>query len=192
MEHLEIRLRLEARDVGLLRERLLQAAMLGEHESESALIEAALGALERARTGNAPAYVVRQLEALEEVASLLRDPDWRVPVSMRDRARVVLSYFLDAGDLIPDDAPLFGFLDDAIMIELLALELAEELRGWRQFSRFRDALDARLGDDPDPRERVRRLSKERRALRAKIQERRDKTPHGGGLRARLFRSLARR
>ena len=192
MDALEISLRLAPRDVEFLRRRLIEAALIGEHESEDALIRAALAALSRARAADAPDYVIHQLGALEEVAELLRDPDWRLPASARDRARVVLSYFLDARDLIPDEAPLFGFLDDAIMIELLVQELAAELDGWRRLARYREKLDERLGAPAQRAERARRLSERRRTLRARIQEKRKREPGRGGARARLFRSLARR
>ena len=190
-DSLDIRLRLAPRDVDFLRERLSEAALIGEHESEEALIRVALGALERARSGNAPDYVLRQLSALEEVAALLRDDDWRLPKSARIRARIVFSYFLDERDLIPDDAPLFGLLDDAIMIELLVQELADELQGWRQLAQFRGQLDSRAATRTG-RERSRRISEKRRVLRAEIQERRAQTGASAEPRARFFRSLARR
>ena len=78
------------------------------------------------------------------------------------------------------------------MIELLVQELTEELRGWRQLARFRTGLDARLGAPADRPERARRLSEKRRALRAKIQERRARAATNGSARAQLFRSVARR
>ncbi|MDH3687371.1 MAG: YkvA family protein, partial [Myxococcales bacterium] len=129
--------------------------------------------------------------ALEEVAALLRDDDWRLPKSARIRARIVFSYFLDERDLIPDDAPLFGLLDDAIMIELLVQELADELQGWRQLAQFRGQLDSRAATRTG-RERSRRISEKRRVLRAEIQERRAQTGASAEPRARFFRSLARR
>ena len=68
---------------------------------------------------------------------MVEDRAWNLP--QRDRLRVIhaLAYFVKADDLIPDDIPGLGFLDDAIMIELVARELKPELEAYLDFCEFR-------------------------------------------------------
>ena len=44
-----------------------------------------------------------------------------------------LAYFADPHDLIPDSIPGLGFLDDAIMVELVVLELQHEIEAFNDF-----------------------------------------------------------
>jgi len=58
---------------------------------------------------------------LEQLIQMLRDDEWRL--EGRDRARILdaLAYFVDPEDLIPDRLPGIGYLDDAIMVELISV-----------------------------------------------------------------------
>ena len=56
---------------------------------------------------------------------------------MRGPVRAALAYFTDPDDLIHDAVPGLGFLDDAIVIELLWLELRHELAAFQTFAQFR-------------------------------------------------------
>ena len=63
-----------------------------------------------------------------------------------------LAYFAEPEDLIPDHIPGLGFLDDAIMIELVARELRHEIEAYDDFCAFRDREGARRrskGQDDD-------------------------------------------
>ena len=110
--------------------------------------------------------------------ALARDPDYGPPVSVRRRVIGALAYFSKGEDLIPDTIPGLGFLDDAIMLELIGRELAPELRAFRDFCRFRESAQRgwrRLKRKP----LESRLAEKRRQLRLRVSselERRGKTP----------------
>ena len=56
-----------------------------------------------------------------------------------------LAYFAKPEDLIADHVPVLGFLDDAIMIELVAQELAEDLQAYGEFCQYRQNETERRG-----------------------------------------------
>jgi hypothetical protein len=89
-----------------------------------------------------------------------------------------LAYFAEQTDLVPDQIPGLGLLDDAIMIELVAQELAPELEAYRAFCRFREDDLERQGVDTA--ERRRRLQAERRAMYARMEMRREERARRGG------------
>ena len=51
-----------------------------------------------------------------------------------------LAYLCDPEDLIPDDIPGIGMLDDAVMIELVFRELRHELEAYEDFRAYRESL----------------------------------------------------
>jgi uncharacterized membrane protein YkvA (DUF1232 family) len=56
-----------------------------------------------------------------------------------------LAYFAEPEDLIPDHIPGLGFLDDAIMVELVVRELRHEIEAYEDFCAFRTREEKRLG-----------------------------------------------
>ena len=97
----------------------------------------------RLRATRAPQYVLRRLDTIETLIAMSRDEEWQLPEDEAERVSYALAYFSESGDLIPDDTPGIGYLDDAIMIELVAQELRHEIDAYRDFCRFRDAETAR-------------------------------------------------
>ena len=84
-------------------------------------------------------------------------PCWPWPATSSGRSRTRnarpilagLAYLCDPEDLIPDDIPGIGMLDDAVMIELVFRELEHELEAYDDFRKYRAQLlkDA-AKDDP--------------------------------------------
>ena len=95
---------------------------------------------------------------------MVRDTQWKL--EGRDRARVLdaLAYFADPDDLIPDRIPGIGYIDDAIMIELVARELKHELKSYVDFCAFR-SQPRKKADDP-------KLESRRQALQRRMRRRR--------------------
>jgi uncharacterized membrane protein YkvA (DUF1232 family) len=75
---------------------------------------------------------------------MLRDADWRVAPDLRVRARLLLAYVDKHEDLIPDGVNIYGYLDDALMVELSWPRFQAEVEAYRDFCAFRDAHP---GDD---------------------------------------------
>lgn len=84
-----------------------------------------------------PGFIRQRLETLEVMIQMLTDHQWRLPHNDATRVLNALAYFTDAEDLIPDHIPGLGFLDDAIMIELVSRELRHEIEAYREFCEFR-------------------------------------------------------
>ena len=68
---------------------------------------------------------------------MLSDLEWRLPHQDAGRVLNALAYFTEPEDLIPDDIPGLGFLDDAIMIELITRELKHEIEAYQDFCDYR-------------------------------------------------------
>lgn len=112
------------------------------------IVSAATAQLDRIGERPAPAFVAERLVKLRLLIDMLTDLDWRLP--HRDARRVLsaLTYFNESNDLIPDHVPGLGFLDDAIMIELVARELRHELDAYRDFCDFRHENAAKMKSKP--------------------------------------------
>lgn len=102
------------------------------------VVDGARRLLARIRESRVPAFILQRLNRLELMIRMLADHEWRLPE--QDAAHVLnaLAYFCDPEDLIPDHIPGLGFLDDAIMIELVERELKHELEAYEDFCEFRE------------------------------------------------------
>lgn len=116
-------------------------------QGESAIIDEARRLLDRAEKSETPEYVRQRLDDLRTLISMLEDSEW--PLDKEDRGRIVaaLSYFSEPQDMIPDSIPGLGFLDDALLAELVIGELGHELSGYREFCDFREHQEITLGKE---------------------------------------------
>lgn len=121
-------------------------------------------------------FVARRIERVGRLVAMLEDPEWALPEPERQRVLDGLAYVAEADDLVPDNVPVLGLVDDAIMLELLLNELKHELDGYEDFDGYR-RQQATHRDKPGRHRPVTRddwLDAQRAALHARIRERRER------------------
>ncbi len=121
-----------------------------------------------------PSFVVNSIGSLEDLMQMVDDADYKAPKSAISKAVAALAYFANPQDVIPDDVPLVGFLDDAIMIKFVEDDLEHELWGYRKFKTFRDGAEQRDWTDTAKARMPARLETKRKEIRGKIQAREEK------------------
>lgn len=92
-----------------------------------------------------PGFIIDRLHNLRLMIQMLSDIEWRLPHQEATRVLNALAYFAEPEDLIPDNIPGLGFLDDAIMIELVVRELKHEIEAYRDFCEYRDRIRQEQG-----------------------------------------------
>ena len=65
------------------------------------------------RTSNAPEFVRERVGLMETLIGMIVDPHWALQPQDRPKIIQALAYFSEPDDLIPDEIPGLGFLDDA-------------------------------------------------------------------------------
>jgi uncharacterized membrane protein YkvA (DUF1232 family) len=143
---MRITLDLSEADVRYFRSCLKSVRKAAQAADESIVLKAAGDLMAQVAAAAAPEYVRERIAKLAVLVRMLEDQRWRL--TGRDRTRVlnVLAYFVDPDDLIPDRIPGIGYLDDAIMVELVLEELRHELDAYEKFCEFH------AGEDRHPEE----------------------------------------
>ena len=133
-----------------------------------------------------PRFVHQQFEKLQQLIQMLDDPEW--PLEEDEKRDIVsaLAYFHYAQDLIPDNIPVLGYLDDAILIELVVRELAPEIDAFEEFSHFRRNEEARRGLEDKSITRDEWLEAKRMELFQRMRRRRKRRTSGGSGRLTSF------
>ncbi len=103
--------------------------------------------LEKTRGRHLPNFVEARLKHLDTMIAMIEDVGFGLPEANRDHVLAVLAYFSSPEDLVPDDVPILGFLDDAIVIELCVRELQPEIEAYHDFHRWRDNEATRRGEN---------------------------------------------
>jgi len=170
---------LSPRDIKYFRERLQRVRGGDRARDEETVIRLAREMVEEAIASEPPEFVRVRLTTLEQLAEMLSDREWKL--EGRDRARILdaLAYFVDPDDLISDRTPGIGYLDDAIMIELVSQELKHDIKAYEDFCEIRKKRAT--ATDGDKLEAARR-SLQSRMRRRRHRERQSQRERSGGTR----------
>ncbi|MGD9388344.1 MAG: YkvA family protein [Gammaproteobacteria bacterium] len=173
---LRISIELSARDLKHMRDAMKKARRTVRDAEDSDILDAARTLLQEVQSRRVPNYVRERIDRLQAMINIMEDEEWPLTRGERERLLAVLVYFSDPEDIIPDDIPGIGLLDDAIMIELAFRDLRHEIEAYQDFCEFRHKYDSGFRLLRDPARREKKLGTRRDQLRERIARRREKEP----------------
>ena len=115
--------------------------------SASEVLEKARAVTNDMEVASLPDFVKTRMQSLDTLISAYEDPEWQMPEDEKAEILTSLAYFCEPHDLVPDNIPGLGYVDDAIMIELAIQDLSQDLDAYEAFSEFRKTEEKRRGAD---------------------------------------------
>jgi uncharacterized membrane protein YkvA (DUF1232 family) len=170
---MEITFELSEQDLEFFRTVMIKAREKSGDIDEATVIENARRLLSEIAKSNTSDFIRERMNRLETLIGMVVDKGWGLEHHDRMRVCEALAYFSEPEDLIPDDIPGLGFLDDAIMIEMVCRELKHEIQAYRDFCVFRAAESNRRGQETRHTERSDWLEERRKQLHSRMRRRRD-------------------
>lgn len=98
---------------------------------------AAERAMARHGNGDTPPFVESRMAALARLEVLAADPAWSTSNELRRQVDVLRDYQRGDDSLIPNDQPVIGLLDDAVLVDVALQLLRDDLADYEDFCRFR-------------------------------------------------------
>lgn len=176
---LSINIELSDNDLDHFQEVLKRAHAAAGAMSSQEITDAASKLLEDAHKSHAPEFIAERLSKLDSLINMVHDQGWSLPDEDRARVLTALTYFADPKDVIPDNVPVVGYLDDAIMIELCVRELKHEVEAYEDFCSFRKHEAESRGLDPATLLRAEWMEERRVELQDRMRRRRERDSYSG-------------
>jgi uncharacterized membrane protein YkvA (DUF1232 family) len=141
--------------------------------SQPDIIANAENLLEKVNQSDTTDFIRDHMNQLDTLISMLVDEGWGLIEEDRERVLAALTYFAEPHDLIPDDTPGLGYVDDAIMIEIVCKALEHEIQAYREFLVFRATEANRRGNNGVILQKSDWLEQRRQQLHARMRRRRE-------------------
>lgn len=116
-----------------------EARKVAANAPPEVIVDGAKTLLDQIDHARVPQFIRDRLDNLHILIRMIGDHEWRLPDQDATRVLNALAYFRDPEDLIPDHIPGLGFLDDAIMVQLVLDELRHEIEAYNDFCEFRNS-----------------------------------------------------
>ncbi|MDH4124695.1 MAG: YkvA family protein [Gammaproteobacteria bacterium] len=169
---LKISFELSDRDLKYFRDALKHSRNTVRHADEAEVVEAIRDVLEEIRSNEPlPDFVADRLPEIELFMQMLTDDEWQLPDGDRERLLSMFIYFGDPEDILPDDIPVIGYLDDVIVVELIMQDLYHVREAYQDFCSFRASFDQEHGKSFDSAVRRDRIDRRRQQLHQRMQRR---------------------
>ncbi|MBS0569872.1 MAG: DUF1232 domain-containing protein [Proteobacteria bacterium] len=181
---LEFSIEITDQDLPFFMEAMKRAEQRAAGKSAQQILDEAARTFASSQAQQMPEFVRSRLAGVENLIAMAGDEGWGL--SAEDKSRVVsaLTYFSDPEDLIPDNVPVLGFLDDAVMIEVVQGVLRPEIDAYADFCDYRSQEASVRGTDAAKVGREEWLEDRRAELQARMRSRRQSyapsgswTPH---------------
>lgn len=144
---IQISLELSESDLAHFRELMQTAIEKAKTLPADEVISKAKALCQEMESASVPDFVKTRLVSLEALIQALQDDEWQIPEEEKTEILTSLAYFSEPHDLVPDNIPGLGYLDDAIMIELVIQDLSLDLEAYTSFCSFRKTEENRRGAD---------------------------------------------
>ena len=179
---LKVTFDLSDKDLRYFRKLMRDARDKAHSTDEAAVCKGAQELLDHVKSSDAPQCVKQLLLKARPMIDMLGDEEWRLKGEDRERVLTALAYFNDPHDVIPDHVPGFGFMDYAIMVQLVVHELRPELDAYEDFCKHRKTQTKRRGRET-PEQREKWIAARREALQARMRRRRARARRARGAKA---------
>jgi uncharacterized membrane protein YkvA (DUF1232 family) len=100
---------------------------------EASIVAKASDTLVKITDEHTETYVKFHLEILENMVQMLTDEHWKMMEFEKNYIISVLQYLTEENDIIPDNIPSVGLLDDCIMIEIVEEKLRNKIKAYNAF-----------------------------------------------------------
>ena len=164
---MEIVVKLSEQDLEHFRSAMRKIYSAKSDLDDKTIINHARETISEIRQSDAPEYIQERIGSLEALIGLLTNSHWKIPPQDRPKILETLAYFTAVNDLIPDEIPGLGYLDDAFMIDITCQDFKDELEAYRDFCVYRVIETQQNGRDISQSEGAEWLQHRRRQLHLK-------------------------
>lgn len=177
---IQINFELSDSDLEHFRSMMKGAVIKASEHSQEDILKHANSVCGKMDSVKLPDFVNDRFKSLKTLIQAVEDVEWQMPDDEKTEVLTTLAYFTEPEDLVPDHIPGLGYIDDAIMIELVIQDLSQDLDAYKQFCDFRATEEARRGDQANV-NRESWLEGKRAEIRSGLRRRRK-----SGSRRRIF------